>query len=112
MPNLERPVQVKFRVTEVERDLIEQKMKQAGINNMAAYMRKMSIDGYVVKLDLPELRDLVSLLRRSSNSLNQIAKRINSTNRFYQEDLQEIQETQEKLWGGINRILTILSAVS
>ena len=67
--NLEREVQLKFRVTPEERALIEQKMAQLGTTNMAAYLRKMAIDGFVVNLELPELGELVSLLRRSSNSL-------------------------------------------
>lgn len=58
MANRNRPIQVKFRVTPEERKMIDRRMEQAGINNMAAYLRKMAIDGYVVKLELPELRDL------------------------------------------------------
>lgn len=58
MANRNRPIQVKFRVTPEERALIDKRMEQAGTNNMAAYLRKMAIDGYVVKLELPELRDL------------------------------------------------------
>lgn len=53
--------------------MIDKRMAQAGTINMAAYLRKMAIDGYVVKLELPELRDLISLLRRTSNNFNQIA---------------------------------------
>ena len=75
-PNRQREVQLKFRVTPEERELIEKKMEQLGTTNMAAYLRKMSIDGYVVNLDLPELREMVSLLRRSSNNLNQLTKRV------------------------------------
>ena len=71
MANLEREVQLKFRVTPEERALIEQKMAQLGTTNMAAYLRKMAIDGFVINLELPELREMVSLLRRSSNNLNQ-----------------------------------------
>jgi hypothetical protein len=41
--------------------LIETKMAQVGTTNREAFLRKMAIDGYVVKLDLPELRELVSL---------------------------------------------------
>ena len=61
MANLEREVQLKFRVTPEERTLIEQKMEQLGTTNMAAYLRKMAVDGYVVNLELPELREMVSL---------------------------------------------------
>ena len=72
MAKRKRDIQLKFRVTPQEREMIETKMAQFGTTNMAAYLRKMAIDGYVVKLDLPELRELVSLLRYSSNNLNQL----------------------------------------
>ena len=75
MAKRKRDIQLKFRVTPQEREMIETKMAQFGTTNMAAYLRKMAIDGYVVKLDLPELRELVSLLRYSSNNLNQLTLR-------------------------------------
>ena len=112
MANRKRPIQVKFRVTPEERELISKRMKQAGTINMAAYLRKMAIDGYVVKLELPELREMVSLLRRSSNNLNQIARRVNSTNRVYNEDIQEILRTQEKLWEIANTVLSSLASIN
>ena len=71
-----RDVQLNFRVSPHELELIETKMAQIGVKNREAYLRKMAIDGYVVKLDLPELRELVSLLRYSSNNLNQLTKRV------------------------------------
>ena len=79
MAKRKRDIQLKFRVTPQEREMIETKMAQFGTTNMAAYLRKMAIDGYVVKLDLPELRELVSLLRYSSNNLNQLTRRANET---------------------------------
>ena len=54
--NRKRQIQEKFFVDEKEQDLIKQNMEQEGIENMSAYIRKMVIDGYVVKLDMPELR--------------------------------------------------------
>ena len=87
---------IRFRVTPEEREMIESKMAQFGTTNMAAYLRKISIDGYVVRLDLPELREMVSLLRRSSNNLNQIAKRVNETSRIYDADIDCLKENQEK----------------
>ena len=63
-PNRKREVQVNFRVSQEELELIEQKMSQLGTANREAYLRKMALDGYVVKLELPELKELVSLLRR------------------------------------------------
>ena len=81
MAKRKRDIQLKVRVTPEERAMIEAKMAQLGTTNMGAYLRKMAIDGYVVKLDLPELRELVSLLRYSSNNLNQLARRVHETGR-------------------------------
>ncbi len=69
-PIRQRPIQVKFFVDEKELDLIKKKMALLGTENMSAYLRKMAIDGYTVKLDLPELRELTSKMKRISNSEN------------------------------------------
>lgn len=91
--------------------MIEAKMAQLGTSNMAAYLRKIAIDGYVVRLDLPELKEMVSLLRRSGNNLNQIAKRVNETSRIYDADIECLKENQERIWTAANEILTKLSEI-
>ena len=73
-PKRKRDVPVLFWVSADEMELIQQKMAQFGTKNLSAYLRKMAVDGYVVQLDLPELKELVSLLRRSSNNLNQLTR--------------------------------------
>ena len=78
---------------------------------MAAYLRKMAIDGYVVKLELPELRDLISLLRRTSNNFNQIARRVNATGRVYADDLHEMKIMLEQIWAADNQILNKLASI-
>ena len=104
-------IPIMFWVTEQERDLIEQRMAQIGTVNMSAYLRKIAIDGYVLKLDLPELKEMISLLRRSSNNLNQIAKRVNETGRIYDADMECLRENQERLWVAASEILTKLAAL-
>ena len=111
-PNRKREVQVNFRVSSEELALIEQKMAQLGTANREAYLRKMALDGYVVKLDLPELKELVSLLRRSSNNLNLLTRRVHETGRVYDVDLEDISQRQEQLWAGVKEILTQLSKLS
>lgn len=107
--SLAREVQVKFRMTRQERELLEEKMVLAGTTNMGAYLRKMAIDGYVLRLDLPELREMISLLRRCSGNLNQIAKRVNESGRIYETDLEEIQEQLDGLWNTAREILLALN---
>lgn len=111
MANRNRPIQVKFRVTPEERVLIDKRMKQAGTMNMAAYLRKMAIDGYLVKLELPELRDMISQLRRTSNNFNQIARRVNSTSRIYEDDIREMKVMLDRIWETTNRVLEKLAAI-
>ena len=108
-PNRKREVQVNFRVSPQELEMIEQKMAQLGTSNREAYLRKMALDGYVVKLELPELKELVSLMRYSSNNLNQLTRRVHETGRIYDADLEDISQRQEQLWAGVREILTRLA---
>lgn len=106
-----RNEQIIFWVTESEYELIREKMASLGTNNLSAYLRKMAIDGLIVQLDLPELREMISLLRRSSNNLNQIAKRVNETGRAYAADLEDVLQNQERLWEMANGILAKLAKI-
>ena len=111
-PKRKRDVQLNFRVSPEELAMIEQKMAQLGTSNREAYLRKMALDGYVVRLELPELKELVSLMRYSSNNLNQLARRAHETGRIYDADLEDITRRQEALWDGVHRILTQLAKLS
>ncbi|MDL2273717.1 plasmid mobilization relaxosome protein MobC [Oscillospiraceae bacterium OttesenSCG-928-G22] len=111
MAKRQRNIQLHFMVSDHERELIKEKMAQLGTDNMGAYIRKIAIDGYIVKLELPELAELTALLRRYNANLNQIAKRVNETSRIYAEDLEDISQQQEKIWQGVHGLLTKLSAL-
>ena len=111
-PKRKREVQLNFRVSPEELALIEQKMVQLGTTNREAYLRKMALDGYVVRLELPELKELVSLMRYSSNNLNQLARRAHETGRIYDADLEDISRRQEALWDGVHQVLTQLAKLS
>ena len=94
-----------LRLTDQEKKLIAEKMKIAGIPKMSTYLRKMAIDGYILKLDMPEIKEMISLLRYSSNNLNQIAKKTNAKGTVFEDDLKEIKSVQDDLWKGMNKIL-------
>ena len=97
------------RISADELQAIQQKMQQFGTTNFSAFVRKMAIDGYVIKLELPELKELVSLLRYSSNNLNQLTKRVHETGRFYDTDLEDLRQSHERLWDAAQSILAALS---
>ena len=111
-PKRKRDVPVLFWVSAEEMEIIRQKMAQYGTQNLSAYLRKMALDGYVVRLELPGLKELVSLMRRSSNNLNQLTRRVHETGRIYDADLEDISRRQEALWDGVHRILTQLAKLS
>ncbi|MEG2253347.1 MAG: plasmid mobilization relaxosome protein MobC [Clostridia bacterium] len=99
---------VVFLLTDEELGTIQEKMAQLGITNASAYLRKMAIDGFVLTLNMPELKELLSLMRYNSNNLNQLAKRMNAGGRIYEDDLKEIHAQQQVIWEGINEILVRL----
>jgi hypothetical protein len=107
--NHQRPTQLHFFVNDKELELIKQKMALYGTENMSAYLRKLAIDGYVLRLELRELRELVSLMRRISNSENQIAKKLNASDKIYDTELDEINKNQEAILQGLNQIITSLA---
>ena len=103
---VEREVVKTIRLTPEELQMIQEKMKQYGTQNFSAFVRKMAIDGYVVR---PELKEMVSLLRYSSNNLNQLTKRVHETGRIYDADLEDLRQTHERLWDAARDILSALS---
>ena len=111
MKNRKRQIPILFWVSEEEREQIEQKMTQLGTGNMSAYLRKIAIDGYVVNLDLPELREMNGLLRRSSANLNQLTKRIHETNRIYDADIESLRAGFDRLLDAVSVILSKLAAI-
>lgn len=106
-----RDVFLKFGVSPSERELIRQKMERCGCTNLSSYLRKMALDGYIIHVDLPELKDISTLLRRSGNNINQIAKRANETRRVYDTDLQDIQRSQNMLLEQFGKVLSALSVL-
>ena len=111
-PNRVRKIQLNFRVTEQERRLIEDRMQELGTTNREAYLRKIAIDGMIVKLEVQELKEIISLMRRTSNNVNQIARRLNETGRIYEADITDVQKQQEQLWDMLNSLITKLSGIS
>ena len=106
-----RTEQIKFWATPEEKELILKKMDLYGTSNMGAYLRKMAIDGYVIKLELPELKEMIRLLGIANNNINQIARSLNSTGRIYEADIQEIRDRIDGLYDYARKILDSLARI-
>ena len=105
MAKRKRDIQLKFRVTPQEREMIETKMAQFGTTNMAAYLRKMAIDGYIIYTDTADIKAFTKELSAIGRNINQIAKRINAGGHAYQADMDEIRERLDEIWQLQRRIL-------
>ena len=90
--------ELKIRISTKDKERIRVKMEETGILNMSAYVRKMALDGICVKLDLEEVRQLIVLLQRCSNNLNQYAKRANETGSVYAADIEDLQSRLDEIW--------------
>ena len=98
MANRTRKVQLKFWVTEVERAIIERKMEMLKTKNMGAYLRKMAIDGYIIQVDYTEQKKLAAAVNKIGANINNICRRMNSTGRFYQDDVVELKGKLDEVW--------------
>ena len=102
MPGRKRNVHLHVMVTEDELAAIHARMAEAGISNTGAYVRKMALNGYILHVDLAPVKELVSLQRRCSNNLNQVAVHAN-TYGMYPEEIDSLRRDYEKLWGRYRR---------
>ena len=103
------PIYVWVRPDELE--VIRERMAEAGIRNMSAYIRKMALGGYVLHVDLEPVKELVSLQRRCANNLNQAAIHANSYGGLYPDELKRLQKDYADLWGPLSDLLAQLSAI-
>ena len=92
-------------VTPEEKAVIDEKMARAGIDNLRAYLRKMALDGYVVRVDMDGVLEVVKLLRSVSNNVNQIAKRCNETRNLYAQDAEDLRKGYASVWAEIGKLL-------
>ena len=106
-----KDTEVHLRLSSAERERIETKMRQVGVKNLSAYIVKMAIDGYIIVLDLSDIKEVVRLLRINSNNLNQYAKKANETGSIYQHDIKQLQDQQEEIWTAVKEVLARLAAI-
>ena len=66
----------------------------------------------MINLDMPEIKEMLTLLRYTSNNINQLTRRVHETGRIYDADLEDILQKQDALLAGMKEILTQLGKIS
>jgi hypothetical protein len=108
---LKRSINMGFRVTEEEQALIRERMSRLGVRSLRAYLLRMAVCGYVINIDLSDVRECSRLLRIVSNNVNQIARRANDGGNVYAADLADIKDRLDDIWRRQNVIIRDLSKV-
>ena len=110
-PERKRDKQLKIWVSQEELDMIHQKMAEFGTPNMGAFVRKMVIDGYIVKLDIPELKEIIHLLGPIGNNVNQMARQLNRNNTIYPQELTEVEAQLEQIYKLLRKVMRGISRI-
>lgn len=108
---MEKSEAIYIRLSENERKQIKEKMEVCNIKNMSAYILKMAIDGMIINLNMPELKEISRLLRYNGNNINQIAKRLNEGKSVYASDIADIKEKQTQITDMVREIYLKLSKI-
>ena len=103
-----RDLYLKVRVSQEEMDAIKKKFHNSGMDTLSGFVRAMIFDGYIVQFDNNELREIYKLASNIASNINQIAVRVNSTGKIYDNDIAEIKESVNKLWQPLRYLQTQL----
>jgi hypothetical protein len=110
-PKRVRDIPIYVRVSQAEHDLIQQRMAEVGTSNMAAFVRKMALNGYVLHIDLSPVKELVSLQRRCANNLNQVAVSANTYGGIYPQEIETLQRDYAALWQPLSELIKRLADI-
>lgn len=102
--NENKNITIKFRVNQQELNFIEKRASLTNEKSLSSYLRKQAIKGYIVSVNFSEFNDLRRSITAIGANINQIAKRVNSTNRFYDEDIEYIKKVQKEIWQSLNSV--------
>ena len=106
-----RSIHLHFAVNKLENDIIRERMEASGVVSLGAYLRRAAIQSYFINIDLSDVREMVSLLRRCSNNLNQYVKRAHETGSIYAADIEDLRRQYDSLWDAANGILAGLAKI-
>ena len=109
---LERSKRIELRVTPEELELIKKRMEEVGIKNLTSYMLRMALNGYVIVMDLSDMKEVLRIMSIAGNNLNQYVKKANETGSIYKEDIEELRENQKRLLEQMGVMLDKVSALN
>lgn len=93
-----RDKQMNIRVTEYERQLIQDRVEKSGAASLTEYLLDTALDGYVINVDYSEIKALAYEINKIGTNVNQIAHRVNSNDAVSRRDIKELQDKVDQIW--------------
>ena len=110
MENMDTRIYIRLTFSEIE--LIRSRMELCVMRNLSAYIRKMALNGYIIQMDMTDMKEILRLLKINSNNLNQYVKKANETGNIYYEDIIELKKSQSEILQRMGCVLDRLSGIS
>lgn len=104
--------QIQVRVSSAEKEKILDRMNKAGITNLTAYMKKMAIDGYIILLDMSDVKEVLEMLHVNGLVLGELLERAEASEAIPHDDVVLLQEQQDEIWKAMQQMLVRLSNIS
>ena len=107
----EKSKAIYIKVSPKEIQVIRERMESVGIQNMSAYMLKMAMNGFIIQLDMSNMKEVLRLMKINSNNLNQYVKKANETGSIYKEDIRELMGMHKELLQMLGEMLERLGSI-
>lgn len=98
MPKRTRKKPIQFYLNDDEQYILDQKFLHSRMKSKSAFLRKLVLYGFVYDVDYSPIREMNFQLGKIGGNLNQIAKRVNTTNTIYKRDMEDIKELMNQIW--------------
>ena len=96
MANRVRTHGIYLMLSDDELNVLEKKYRLSGCKTLRQFIMKCILGKDIFVLDMTVFRELSASIGRNTGSINQIAKRVNSTAMIYKDDILDIQELLKK----------------
>ena len=96
MANRVRTHGIYLMLSDDELKVLEKKYRLSGCKTLRQFIMKCILGKDIFVLDMTVFRELSASIGRITGSINQIAKRVNSTAVIYKDDILDIQELLRK----------------
>ncbi|MCF2681996.1 plasmid mobilization protein [Faecalicatena contorta] len=98
MANRTRTHRNEFHLNDDEQYILDEKFRLSKMKSKSAFLRKLVLYGFVYDVDYSHIREMNAQLGKIGSNLNQIAKRVNTTNTIYKKDMDDIKELMNQIW--------------